>query len=204
MIESQLYLFTIGHSRHPVDVFIELLKRHGVTAVADVRSAPFSKFNPQFNKEALARDLAAQGIRYVFLGRELGARSADRSLYQGGRVRYDRLAETTLFKEGITRVMQGAAEHRVALMCAEKEPLDCHRTLLVSRVLQEQGVEVSHILHDGRLETHSEAMNRLLDMCGIPRNDLFRSHADLLAEALAQQEAKVAYVDPSLAAEETA
>jgi uncharacterized protein (DUF488 family) len=194
-------VFTIGHSTHSLEAFVELLRRHEITAVADVRSAPFSRFNPQFNRDALVRDLRVQGIKYVFLGRELGARAEDRALYENGRVRYARLAQTDLFKQGIERVIQGISEHRIALMCAEREPLECHRTLLVARALEEQGVEVTHILGDGRLESHRTAMERLLDVAGLPHEDLFRSQQDLIAEALTRQEEKVAYVDQKLAAE---
>lgn len=201
MSDSHLTIFTIGHSKHTLDEFAGLLKQHGVTALADVRSTPFSRFNPQFNKDALAHELKARGIKYVFLGRELGARSDDRSCYENGRVQYVRLARSELFWQGIERVRRGADEHRIALMCAEKEPLDCHRTLLVARALDEQGVEVMHILGDGRLESHRDAMERLLEVTGLPRDDLFRSRAELVAEALKRQEDKVAYVDEKLVAE---
>jgi uncharacterized protein (DUF488 family) len=194
-------VYTIGHSTHSLETFVSLLKQHGVTALADVRSLPFSQFAPQFNEDTLARDLQARGIKYVFLGRELGARSDDRSCYEKGRVQYRRLARTELFKQGLERVMRGGEEHCVALMCAEKEPLDCHRTLLVARALDERGVEVAHILADGRLESHRDAMERLLDLTGLPHQDLFRSREDLIAEALARQEEKVAYVDEKMAAE---
>lgn len=195
-------VFTIGHSTHPLEVFVALLRQNDVTAIADVRSAPFSRFNPQFNKDTLADDLKANGIQYVFLGRELGARSDDRSMYERGRVRYARLAQSEPFKQGIVRVIQGAGEHRIALMCAEKEPLDCHRTLLVARALDERGVEVTHILADGTLEPHRATMDRLLDVTGLPHGDLFRSRDDMIAEALARQEERVAYVDEKLAAEQ--
>ena len=201
MSDERHIVYTIGHSKHTLDEFIALLKRHGVTALADVRSTPYSRFNPQFNKDALERDLKPHGIRYVFLGRELGARSDDPACYLVGRVQYGRLAQTALFKSGIERVERGAAEHRIALMCAEKEPLDCHRTLLVSRALDTDGVAVSHILANGRLESHGDTMLRLLDIAGLPRDDLFRSQAELVAEALARQEDRVAYVDEKLAAE---
>jgi uncharacterized protein (DUF488 family) len=201
MSARQTRILTIGHSTHSIDAFVALLKQHGVTALADVRSAPFSRFNPQFSKDALERSLRAQGIKYVFLGRELGARSDDRSCYENGRVQYGRLARTDLFRQGLERVRRGAEEHRIALMCAEKEPLECHRTLLVARALDEQGVEVMHILGDGRLESHADAMERLLEVTGLPREDLFRSRAELIAEALKRQEEKVAYVDDKLAAE---
>lgn len=201
MSEQKRSVFTIGHSTHSLEAFVALLKLHGVTALADVRSAPFSRFNPQFNKEALEKSLKAHGIKYVFLGRELGARSDDRSCYENGRVQYSRLARTDLFRQGIERVIGGAPEHRIALMCAEKEPLECHRTLLVARELDEVGVTVDHILSDGRLETHQDAMERLLDVTGLPHEDLFRSRQELIAQALARQEERIAFVDEKLAAE---
>lgn len=200
MSGSQSAVYTIGHSKHTLDQFVSLLTPHLVTVLADVRSAPYSRFNPQFNKDALASDLKARGIKYVFLGRELGGRSDDLSCYENGRVQYGRLARTELFKQGIERVIRGARKHRIALMCAEKEPLECHRTLLVARVLDEQGIQVVHILGDGRMESHQSAMERLLDIAGLPHEDLFRTRADLIEEALERQEAKVAYVDENLAA----
>ena len=200
MNEQRHPVLTIGHSTHSIDAFIALLRQHGVTALADVRSAPYSRFNPQFNKEALALSLKAHGIKYVFLGRELGARSNDRSCYENGRVQYARLARTKAFHSGLDRVIRGARDHCIALMCAEKEPLECHRTILVARALVEQGVTVEHILADGRLETHGEAMERLLDVLGLPREDLFRSRQELVAQALALQEERIAYVDEKLAA----
>jgi len=188
-------IFTIGHSTHRAEAFLALLRQHGVEAVADVRSAPFSRFNPQFNREALEQCLKANGIRYAFLGKELGARSEDRSCYIDGRVQYGRLAQTALFQSGLDRVLQGAARYRVALMCAEKEPLECHRTLLVAKALVARGQPVLHIHADGHLETHEAAMERLLDVTGLPKADLFRSKEELLSEALARQEQQVAYVD---------
>ena len=193
-------ILTVGHSTHTLEAFVALLKLHDVTALADVRSAPFSRFNPQFNKDAIERSLKAHGIKYVFLGRELGARSDDRSCYENGRVQYGRLARTELFRSGIERVMQGAEEHCIALMCAEKEPLDCHRTLLVARALEEKGVAVIHILADGRLESQGDAMVRLLAVVGLPRDDFFQSRPDLIAQALTRQEERVAFVDENLAA----
>jgi uncharacterized protein (DUF488 family) len=194
-------VLTVGHSNHPLEGFLTLLQQHTVTAVADVRSAPYSRFAPQFNREALRRSLKEHGIKYVFLGRELGARSDDRSCYENGRVQYARLARTTLFRSGLDRIVRGASEHRVALMCAEKDPLDCHRTLLVARALDELGVSVEHILADGRPESHGDAMVRLLASLALPSEDLFRSRKEMIAEALAKQEERVAYVDEKLAAE---
>lgn len=195
------HVYTIGHSTHSIEAFLKLLRKHDVTAVADVRSAPFSRFNPQFNKDTLQSSLAVHGIKYVFLGRELGARSDDPACYEDGRVQYARLARTALFKAGLERVVEGASEYRIALMCAEKEPLECHRTLLVARALASQGAEIEHILADGNLESHESAMTRLLDIVGLPQLDLFSSREQLFEEAMARQEQRIAYVDEKLAAE---
>lgn len=188
-------VFTIGHSTHSADLFLTLLRQHRIDAVADVRSSPFSRFNPQFNRENLERFLKKNGIHYVFLGKELGARTDDRSCYENGRVQYERLAQTALFQTGLDRVRQGAQRYRIALMCAEKEPLECHRTLLVAKALAERGHTIRHIHADGHLESHEDAMERLLDVTGLPKADFFRSKEELLAEAMARQEAQIAYVE---------
>lgn len=201
MSAQQNLVYTIGHSTHSIEAFLDLLRKQSVTAVADVRSTPFSRFNPQFNKDTLQGTLAAHGIKYVFLGRELGARSDDPACYENGRVQYARLARAASFQAGLHRVVQGASEHRVALMCAEKDPLECHRTLLVARALADQGVEIAHILADGSLEPHESAMTRLLGVVGLPAQDLFSSREQLIEEAMARQEQRIAYVDEKLAAE---
>ena len=191
-------VFTIGHSTHSTEAFLALSRQHQVEAVADVRSSPFSRFNPQFNREALEQILNTGGIRYVFLGKELGARSEDRSCYLDGRMQFDRLAQTPLFQSGLARVLHGAVRYRLAVMCAEKEPLECHRTLLVAKALAARDQTVLHIHADGRLETHEAAMERLLEVTGLPKVDMFRSKQELFAEALARQELQVAYVEESL------
>ncbi len=168
-------VFTIGHSTHPQDRFIALLKKHGVTALCDVRSKPYSRINPQFNKEDLKQALHKAGISYVFLGKELGARSEDPSCYDGGKVQYDRLAQTEIFRKGLDRIEEGIRKYRVSLMCAEKEPLECHRTVLVARHLDAAGLVVQHIHADGSLESHEDAMNRLLRQLRLPEHDMFRS-----------------------------
>ncbi len=183
-------VLTIGHSNHPQETFLGLLERHRVRALADVRSTPWSRFNPHFNRKLLAGALAVRGIEYLYLGRELGGRPDDPACYEEGRIRYDRIARTEWFREGVDRVVRGAVEHRMAVMCAEKEPLDCHRTLLVGQALHERGMDVAHIHADGGLEPHADAMDRLLSGTGLdPNDDLFRRHQPrdaLIAEAIAR------------------
>lgn len=190
---------TIGHSNHSIAEFIKLLQKNSVTAVADVRSSPYSRRNPQFNRVALQHSLQNAGIAYVFLGQALGARPDDPGCYENGRVRYGRLATTPAFRAGIERVRQDAASQRIALMCAEKEPLDCHRTLLVSRALEAAGSPIAHILADGSLEMHADAMTRLMRLAGLPEGDLFRSREELVEAACAWREARIAYMEPSFA-----
>ena len=165
-------ILTIGHSNHELEFFVGLLDAHRVTALADVRSTPFSRHNPQFNRERLADTLKASGIKYVYLGRELGGRSNDLSCYERGRTRYDRLARTSRFRNGLDRIVRGAEDYRIALMCAEREPLDCHRTLLVGHELDRLGIDVAHILPGKPLESHADAMDRLLAKFGLDEYDL--------------------------------
>ena len=191
--ETQQPVFTIGHSNLEFSKFAALLKQHGIQGVADVRSSPYSQYNPQFNRETLQRTLQGHGISYVFLGVELGARRSERDCYVNGRAEYALIARTPAFQHGIDRVIQGAAKMRLALMCAEKEPLDCHRCILVSRHLRERGQNVFHILPDGALEKHEETEHRLLRLFDLPENELFRSSDEIIAEAYKRQGDKIAY-----------
>jgi uncharacterized protein (DUF488 family) len=188
-------IYTIGHSNHPIERFLGLLQPHGITAVADVRSTPYSRFNPQFRREKLQAALAGVGIQYVFLGEELGARSRDPACYDGdGRVSYAKLARTELFGKGIARLRTGMADHRISLMCAEREPLECHRTILVARELVREGVAVTHILGDGSLESHEHALQRLAASLKLGGGDLFSESADLAEQAYDLQASRIAYV----------
>lgn len=190
-------VYTIGHSTHAIERFLMLLQQHAVSAVADVRSSPYSRVNPQFNREPLKQALKDVDITYVFLGKELGARSEDPACYKDNKVSYERLAATTEFQAGLERVKEGASRFRLALMCAEKEPLDCHRTILVSRHLRELGLPVRHILADGSVEDHEGAMVRLVRKLGLPENDMFRSAEEIQQEAYDLQGERIAYERPA-------
>lgn len=193
MKNKKYLIFTIGHSNHSLEEFVALLQQHEITALVDVRSSPFSRFSPQFNKINLEQEMRKHHIKYVFLGRELGARPEDSSCYgENGKVQFGRLKDSALFQEGIERVMRGAQQHIIALMCSEKDPLQCHRFLLVSRALIKHNVDVSHILATGNLEPHEKTIARLPDPAGAEQDDLFDSKEDLVSLL---QEKRIAYID---------
>jgi uncharacterized protein (DUF488 family) len=166
-------IWTIGHSNHSARRFIDLLQGAGIDCVADVRSTPFSRRNPQFSQKALAASLKDAGIEYWFLGDALGARPKDLDCYEGGKASYARIAATAAFQEAIHALIDESHAKRIALMCAEKEPLDCHRTILVGRALAQRDPELAHIHTDGRIESHAELEERLLQMA--------KEHIDLLS-----------------------
>ena len=190
----QNHIFTIGHSTHSQERFIALLRQHEITALCDVRSQPYSRMNSQFNREDLEQALLSHGIVYRFLGKELGARSQDPNSYHEGKVQYERLAETDLFKSGVKKVLRGLRDDfRIVLMCAEKEPLECHRTILVARHLAALGLDIEHIHADGHLENHVAALSRLAQMLNLPEQHMFHSREELLADVYRLQADRIAY-----------
>jgi uncharacterized protein (DUF488 family) len=190
-------IFTIGHSNHPWEAFLSLLQRHGITALADVRSSPFSAYNPQYNRETLARALGDVGVAYVFLGNELGARRSEDECFVNGRVRFDRVARSALFRQGILRLQDGREKYDIALMCAERDPLECHRSGLICRRLKLEIPGIQHIRADGSLESQEEMESRLMKCAGVPDRDLFHSPDDLLDEAYRWLEDRVAWRNPA-------
>ena len=189
-------LYTIGHSNHDADTFVALLHQYAITALADVRSHPVSRFVPHFSHRPLKALLAEAGVAHVFLGRELGARSDNPDCYRNGQVQFDLLAREPAFARGIRRVEEGAREHRIALMCAEKDPADCHRALLVTRELAARGHGVAHIHADDSLETNRAFEDRLLRLCGLPETDMFRDRGELVAQAYSQRAGAIAWRKP--------
>jgi uncharacterized protein (DUF488 family) len=186
-------VYSIGHSNGTIERLIGLLQQHSITAVADVRSQPYSRFNPQFNREVLAGSLKGVGLEYVFLGQELGARSDDPACYRNGRAQYALIAKAGTFQRGIERLLSGAERFRLAILCAEKEPLVCHRGILISRHLHEIGMVVRHILEDGSVEDHESAVERLLDMHGLRDDHLFHSREERIALAYEKQAEDIQY-----------
>jgi uncharacterized protein (DUF488 family) len=197
-------VFTIGHSNLEFVRFVALLNQHGIQGVADVRSSPYSQYNPQYNRESLQRALRKQGIAYVFLGEELGARRSEPECYVKGRADYSLIAQTSAFRRGVDRILQGTAKMRVVIMCAEKDPLQCHRCILISPRLRERGIEVLHILSEGSLETQEQAECRLAQLFELPERELFRSTEEIVADAYRRQGEKIAYQDGALVVSEEA
>lgn len=154
---SEKRMLTIGHSNHPIDRFLELLRQHLVEVVVDARSHPISKFAPHFDSESLKKALTERGLHYLHMGRELGGRPKGDEFYdQDGHVLYDKVAQSPVFLEGVSRLEKGIRDYRVALLCSEENPAACHRRLLISRVLEQRGVTVFHIRGDGRVQSEAE------------------------------------------------
>jgi uncharacterized protein (DUF488 family) len=195
---STAKIYTIGHSNHEIETFINLLKTAKIDMIVDVRSAPFSKMYPHFNRDNLESVLKDNKVGYLFLGDLIGGRSRNRSDYENGQVVYSRLASKDDYQATIKRVLDGSAKFQIALMCSEKEPLDCHRTLLVSQSLSDQGVEVDHIHADGKIESQSDVLSRLLRNYNLDAPDLFGVETERLQEALLKQEKKIAYSDEQM------
>ncbi|MFP4031073.1 MAG: DUF488 family protein [Desulfococcaceae bacterium] len=188
-----MVLYTIGHSTHPIGDFIALLRKHGVEVVCDVRSSPYSRYNPQYNRENLVPELKSAGMKYVFLGKELGPRSDQPSCYVNGKVSYRRLAETTAFAAGLKRLREGMRRYHVALLCAEKDPMTCHRTILICRQIRNES-DIRHILDDGEIERQPDLETRLLRAHNLHQGDLFSSPEERMERAYDAQAKKIAYV----------
>ncbi|MGE3529626.1 MAG: DUF488 family protein [Methyloceanibacter sp.] len=187
-------ILTIGHSRHSWERFAALLEGAGVEIIADIRTAPRSRFSPHFNKEAMAASLAAQNIAYVFLGKELGGRPRSAGLYTDGVADYEKMAAAPDFRRGLEQLMETAARGTAAVMCSEADPLDCHRCLLVGRALAEEAADVRHILASGAVMTQGEAEDRLLQLENLAEADLLApSRGERLAQAYRARARKHAF-----------
>lgn len=185
-------IWTIGHSNHSARRFIDLLQGAGIECVADVRSTPFSRRNPQFSQKPLTASLKDAGIEYWFLGDALGARPKDPDCYEDGKASYARIAATSAFQAAIAALIDRSRTKRIALMCAEKEPLECHRTILVGRALAQHGGKLLHILTDGRIEPQADLEARLLHLMR-ESVDLLNDRNTALARAYDKQGRRMAY-----------
>ena len=186
-------LYTIGHSRHPIEHFINLLKKHAVSLVFDVRSIPYSRRNPQFNQKTLADGLMDKGIAYIFSGKELGAKSPSTDCYVDGKVQFDLIAARPDFADGLDRIIEKAGEFRPALLCAEEDPLVCHRTILICRHLRGRVNSILHIRGDGSIEANDKFEQRLLKATGLIEADLFDTDAGIADRSYDLQGQRISY-----------
>ena len=212
MTDSPNDVYTIGHSNHSIDQFIAILLRQGIVAIADVRSTPYSRFVSHFNRESLRAQLSAANIQYAYVGDVLGGRPSEPECYdQHGRVCYQMVANSDSFQNGLDRVLEGASSYRIALMCSEEDPLDCHRALLIAHQLIKRQVCIHHVRIDGstrqsQIEAHSDVMRRLVDKYdlnqgsmisqdGLPIQEI-QSLSDIIESAVEMRGREIAYVDP--------
>ena len=190
---SSFDLFSIGHSNIPAERFIGLLRHAGANAIADVRSTPFSRRFPWFSGKNLAATLAQHGMAYLAYGEALGGRPRDAALYRDGVADYEAMARQRDFQIALDRLTAEGTQRRVCLMCAEREPLDCHRCLLVARSLAERGLAIGHILHDGTVEPHAATEARLLALDAKDSGLFAAGQSKRLAAAYRRRAQAVAY-----------
>ncbi len=189
-------LYSIGHSNRSAEHIIGLLKLHGIQAVADVRSVPYSRHNPQFSHEAFERTLNAHGLSYFFLGKELGGLRREPECYHNHQVDYERVAKLPAFQEGMRSLVDLSSRMKVVMLCAEQDPVSCHRTLLIARHIRGFVGDVLHIFGNGNIETQAQIEERLLLNYSNQDSDLFTTREDLIAEAYRKRSKEIAYKEP--------
>lgn len=167
-------IYTVGHSTYNIDYFIKLLRINSINCIIDVRSTPYSKYGPQYNRESLKKSLNEKGIYYIYMGKEFGARRNNRDLYsKEGYLDFEKTSLDKDFKTGMSRIEDGINKgYRIAFMCTEKDPFDCHRCILVGRQFKEVGHNVKNILPNGNCITQEEIEKRLLDKYFPDRNQV--------------------------------
>ncbi len=193
-------IYTVGHSTHQLDYFLELLKEHNINCLIDVRSLPASSYNPQYNQEPLSNFLKNNGITYLHFSEEFGARHTDPDLLDNeGKVDFERVRKSWNFKNGVERLWMGIDKgYTIALMCSESDPFDCHRFSMISIALEKDGFEVKHILKDKSLKSNAELEKQLLKKYEkkLPKPDMFNpdiTEKDQLKEAYRLRNKEIAF-----------
>ena len=193
-----MVVYTVGHSNHPIEEFLKLLVKHNINCVCDVRSMPYSRFTEQYNRENIKEYLSEHNIKYLFFGEEFGARREEKGLLTDGMVDFEKVAKNEKFIKGINRIEKGLEKgYRIALMCTEKEPIECHRTILVSRNLYLKGMVILHILSDGTAVYHEKIEEELVEKYFPNRNQLsifdMNESIDYLKEAYKNANSDIGY-----------
>lgn len=191
---SKKEIYSIGHSDLPIENLLGLISNAKITAIADVRSSPYSRRFPWFGRHELKAALSGAGISYAFVGLELGGRPADQRLFDANGVAdYSSMSKTSLFESGLERISNGMAKYRIAMLCSERDPLHCHRCLMVGRTLLQRDINTLHIHHNGHLESQLEAQGRLLMEERLDADDFLRPIEGRLNEAYDRRRKRVAF-----------
>lgn len=161
--QKQGHIFTIGYGAKPIGTFLAILEQYRIEFVIDVRSSPYSKFRPEFSRDALKTSLAEHKIRYIFMGDQIGGRPNDDTCYDSdGKVDYSIVEKRPYFIAGIERIIQSQKlGYRVCLMCSEDKPENCHRSKLISRILESKGLKSVHIISEKRILSQAEVISLL-------------------------------------------
>lgn len=196
-------IYTIGHSNHTIESFVNLLKEYDINCIVDVRSTPYSKFHSQFNRENIKSELKKNGIYYIFMGEELGARRSDRSLYTiKGYLDFEKTVKSSKFLKGISRIKEGLSKgFNIALMCTEKNPMECHRNIMIAKYFYDNGFVVKNILDNGEIVTQEEITKQLVDIYFPNRNQIsmlpeedIQDYDELIKRSYQKRNEEIGYV----------
>lgn len=164
VILTTIPIYTIGYGNRSIEDFVKLLQDYDIKFLVDVRSQPYSRFNPDFSKDALEKLLKQHSIRYIFMGETLGGRPRDGSCYLDGKVDYAKVREKSFYQKGISYLHTAWRKQlRIALMCSEAKPQECHRTKLIGNTLTEENIDVAHIDEAGATKTQLQINQMLTD-----------------------------------------
>jgi len=193
-------LYTIGHSNHQIDFFLYLLKKYNIQYVIDVRTSPFCKYTKQYDRWNIEKTLKENNIIYCFMGEFFGAKRKEKELYTAeGYLDFEKTTESEKFLLGFNNILKGLQDdYNVALMCSEKDPKDCHRSIMISKKFLEAGFEANHILPDGKIKTQKELEKELVNefYSGRKQLNLFTmnmTEEDYIRESYKKQNEKIGY-----------
>jgi len=188
-------IYSIGYSSYAISDFVKAIVAYGIDVIADVRSQPYSRYKPEYNRENLKQTLKQNGIAYVFLGDQCGARIQAPECYVNGKVSFELVKRNKDFQTGLQRLRKGMQTHRIAIMCAERDPINCHRAILICRNLRAHDVVINHIVDNGLLENHVDTEKRLIRIHGLEKALLYPTETERLDEAYRLQSEAIAYVE---------
>lgn len=181
-------IYAIGHSNYQLEKLVDMLKKYNIDVVVDIRETPYSKYNVQYNKEVFQESLKKQGFKYIYMGNEFGARRSDKGTYtKEGYADFEKVEKEEIFLEGIERLVKGCKMgYKIALLGAMQDPIRCHRSILLGRVLEQRGFNIKYIMHEGNLSCQEDIEESLLEKYFAERNQL--SVDNLLGDAVTRED----------------